>query len=57
MKKIIIFIMALALSFALFGCAANKEYKTVPESFADAESVMDYLLEQNEIYVKKGANY
>ena len=56
MKKIVIFIMTLALSFALFGCAANKEYKTVPESFADAESVMDYLLEQNEIYVKKGAN-
>ena len=56
MKKIIIFMLAFALCFALFGCAQNKDYKTLPESFEDAESVLNYLLEQNEIYVKSGAN-
>jgi carbonic anhydrase len=40
----------------MFGCAGSDKAKEQPDEFADAQSVMAYLEQQNEIYVKTGKN-
>lgn len=56
MKKCMLLLLALLLTVGTFGCAKTDEKKEVPNEFADAQSVMEYLKQQNEIYVKTGKN-
>lgn len=56
MKKIVLFLLAFTLMTSFSACK-KAEYKTVPESFENAESVLEYLSEQNEIYVSEGKNH
>ena len=55
MKKILVFLLAFSV-FISFSACKKEEYKAVPESFENAESVLEYLLEQNGIYVSEGKN-
>lgn len=55
MKKIAVFLLAFSLILSFSACK-KAEYKAVPESFENAGSVMEYLLEQNKIYVSEGRN-
>ena len=56
MKKCLSLLLALLLVFVTCGCAKNVEKKEVPNEFADAQSVLAYLKQQNELYVQTGKN-
>ena len=55
MKKIILLLVALSVMLSFSACK-KAEYKAVPESFENAGSVLEYLSEQNGIYVSEGKN-
>ena len=55
MKKRIL-TAAVLLALCLSGCAGKEASKAVPESFADGQSVQEYLLEQNAAYRETNAN-
>ena len=55
MKKRIL-TAAVLLALCLSGCAGKEASKAVPESFADGQSVQEYLLEQNTAYRETNAN-
>ena len=56
MKKYILLLLVLFLAVGTFGCAGSVEKKDVPKEFADAQSVLTYLKQQNELYVQTGKN-
>lgn len=56
MKKYISLLLVLLLAIGAFGCAGSVENKEVPTEFADAQSVLTYLKQQNEIYVQTSQN-
>lgn len=56
MKKCMVLLLVGLLIVGMFGCAGTAEKKELPDTFADAQSVLAYLKEQNEIYVKTGEN-
>ena len=56
MKKFMLLLMLLLLSAGIFGCSGTGETKELPDEFADAQSVVAYLEQQNEIYVKTDKN-
>lgn len=47
---------ALLLAIGILGCARTAEKKQVPNAFADAQSVLTYLKQQNEAYVQTVKN-
>ena len=55
MKKIILLLVALSVMLSFSACK-KAEYKAVTESFENAGSVLEYLSEQNGIYVSEGKN-
>lgn len=55
-KKRIVLLLTLLLAVGTFGCAGTDKAKQFPDEFADAQSVLAYLEQQNEIYVKNGKN-
>ena len=44
------------IAVGLSGCAGADKTKDLPANFADAQSILDYLEQQNEIYVQTGKN-
>ena len=54
MRKFMLLLLALSLAVGTFGCAGSSKEK--PDEFADAQSVLTYLEQQNEIYVQTGKN-
>ena len=56
MKKYMLLLLALLLAIGTLGCAGTVEQKEVPNTFADAQSVLAYLKQQNEHYVETGKN-
>ena len=56
MKKWISILLVCLIAVGLSGCAGAEKTKELPASFADARSILDYLEQQNEIYVQTGKN-
>lgn len=56
MKKWISILLVCLIAVGLSGCAGAEKTKELPASFADARSILDYLEQQNEIYVQAGKN-
>ena len=56
MRKFMSLLLALSLTVGTFGCAGTSKEKYLPNEFADAQSVLTYLEQQNEIYVQTGKN-
>ena len=51
MKKCILLLLVVLLTMGTFGCTRSVEKKEIPDELADANSVLEYLKQQNEIYV------
>ena len=56
MKKWISMLLVCLIAIGLSGCAGANKTKEQPANFADAQSILDYLEQQNEIYVQTGKN-
>ena len=56
MKKWISILLVCLIAVGSYGCAGADKTKEPPANFADAESIIDYLEQQNEIYVQSGKN-
>ncbi len=56
MKKWISMLLVCLIAIGLSGCAGVDQTKEPPANFADAQSILDYLEQQNEIYVQTGKN-
>lgn len=56
MRKCMVLLLACLLAVGMYGCAGTDKAKELPGEFADAQSVLAYLEEQNEIYVQTGKN-
>ena len=56
MKKWILMLLVCLIAIGLSGCAGANQTKEPPANFADAQSILDYLEQQNEIYVQTGKN-
>lgn len=56
MKKYILILAVTLIAIVTTGCSETKETKTIPNDFADVQSVQTYLEQQNDIYVQKGEN-
>ena len=56
MKKWISILLLCLIAAGLSGCACADKTKELPANFADAESILDYLQQQNEIYAQEGKN-
>ena len=52
MKKWISMLLVCLIAVGLSGCAEAEKTKELPANFADAQSILDYLEQQNEIYVQ-----
>ena len=56
MKKWISMLLVCLIAVGLSGCAEVNKTKELPQNFADPQSVLDYLEQQNEIYVQAEKN-
>lgn len=56
MRKRMLLLLALLLAVGTFGCSKANKAKALPGEFADAQSVLTYLEQQNELYVQTGKN-
>ncbi len=56
MKKINSFFLALIIAVSIFTLFSCESVRKIPESFENAEAVIDFMLEGNELYVKANQN-
>ena len=56
MKKWIWILLVCLIVAGLSGCAGADKTKELPANLDDAQSILEYLEQQNEIYVKTGKN-
>ena len=56
MRKCKLLLLTLLLTVGISGCAGTSGKKELPDESADAQSVLAYLEQQNEVYVQTGKN-
>lgn len=56
MRKFGLLLLAGLLAVGMSGCAGSNKAKELPDEFADAQSVVEYLEQQNERYIQTGEN-
>lgn len=56
MKKIFLLTLSLLFAVGFAGCTSAKNNKNEPAAFTDAQSVMDYLEKQNNVFVQEEQN-